>query len=111
MGDPVGKIAEVRKAVTPKSKMNRLSDRAFTALADPTRRAIFERLSQGGEVTVRDLVTQSGISQQAVSKHVGILRVAGLVGYRRHHGTNLYSARPGGAAPLIDWLAHVGILD
>jgi DNA-binding transcriptional ArsR family regulator len=111
MGDPVGKIAEVRKLATPKSKLNRLSDRVFSALADPTRRAIFERVSQGGEITVRDLVTQSGVSQQAVSKHVGMLQVAGLVGCRRHHGANLYSARPGGAAPLIKWLAHVGILD
>jgi DNA-binding transcriptional ArsR family regulator len=110
MGGPVGEVAEKRKLATPKSKLNRLSDRLFNALADPTRRAIFERLSQGSEVTVRELVAYSGVSQQAVAKHVGVLQVAGLVDFRRQYGTNFYSARPRGAAPLLKWLAQQGIL-
>ena len=45
----------------------------FAALGDPTRRALFERLSREGELTVRVLTGPSGVSQPAVSKHLGIL--------------------------------------
>ena len=55
------------------------SGQLFTALADPTRRAIFERLSREGEMTVRLLTDNSGVSQPAVSKHLGVLKRAGLV--------------------------------
>src|SRR3954454_9688341 len=76
-------------------------DVLFTALADPTRRAIFERLSRDGEQTVRALTDQSGVSQPAVSKHLGILKLAGLV-RDRHEGRHThYSAQLGALAPLI----------
>jgi DNA-binding transcriptional ArsR family regulator len=110
MRGPVGEIAEKRKLATPKSKLNRIADHIFSALGDPTRRAIFERVSQGGELTIRELVAYSGVSQQAVAKHIGMLQLAGLVDFRRHQGTNFYSARPRGAAPLLNWLAQQGIL-
>jgi len=55
------------------------SDTLFKTLADPTRRAIFERLSRDGEQTVRVLTAHSGVSQPAVSKHLGVLKLAGLV--------------------------------
>jgi DNA-binding transcriptional ArsR family regulator len=50
----------------------------FSALADPTRRAILERLSQG-EASVRDLAAPFNMSAQAISKHVAVLEAAGLI--------------------------------
>src|SRR2546427_9509636 len=80
----------------------------FKALADPTRRAIFERLSRGGERTVRVLTDYSGVSQPAVSKHLGVLRLAGLVRDRRDGRQTHYSAQPQGLVPLIDWMSLYG---
>jgi DNA-binding transcriptional ArsR family regulator len=77
----------------------------FTALADPTRRAIFERLSRGGELTVRVLTDHSGVSQPAVSKHLGVLKNAGLVRDRRDGRQTHYSARPQALKPLVDWMS------
>lgn len=75
----------------------------FKALADPTRRAIFERLCRGGEQTVGALTAQAGISQPAVSKHLGALKLAGLVRDRHEGRQTHYSALPGALSPLIDW--------
>ena len=58
-------------------------DLLFKALADPSRRALFERLCLDGEQTVGALTAGAGISQPAVSKHLGILKQAGLVQGRR----------------------------
>jgi DNA-binding transcriptional ArsR family regulator len=92
-------------------KLDRPSDRIFDALADPTRRAIFERLSALGELKVRSLTKHFGITQQAVARHLSVLHNAGLVTCRHDGGrANHYSARPPGAAPLLRWLAHQGIV-
>jgi len=80
----------------------------FSTLADPTRRAIFERLSRDGEQTVRALTDRAGVSQPAVSKHLGVLKHAGLVRDRRAGRQTHYSARPQGLAPLIDWMSLYG---
>jgi DNA-binding transcriptional ArsR family regulator len=80
------------------------TDHLFYALADPTRRAIFERLSRGGEQTVWMLTENSGVSQPAISKHLRVLKQAGLVLDRRHGRQTHYSAQPGGLAPLFDWI-------
>src|SRR5215470_12453870 len=80
----------------------------FTTLADPTRRAIFERLCRDGEQTVRALTDRAGVSQPAVSKHLGVLKHAGLVRDRRDGRQTHYSARLQGLAPLIDWMNHYG---
>src|ERR1700760_1326209 len=80
----------------------------FKALGDPTRRAIFERLSRDGELTVRALTDGSGVSQPAVSKHLGILKLAGLVRDRHAGRETHYSAQPQALAPLIDWMALYG---
>jgi DNA-binding transcriptional ArsR family regulator len=80
------------------------STEIFTVLADPTRCAIFERLARDGEQTVRVLTDHSGVSQPAVSKHLGVLKVAGLVLDRRDGRQTHYSARPQGLAPLLDWM-------
>ena len=76
----------------------------FSGLADPTRRAIFERLSGEGELTVRALTDHAGVSQPMVSKHLGILKQAGLVRGRRDGRETHYRARPQALTPLIDWL-------
>src|SRR5580698_744223 len=76
----------------------------FTAMADPTRRALFERLSRSGELTVRSLTDNSGVSQPAVSKHLRVLRQAGLVRSRHRGRETHYSARPRGLAPLLNWM-------
>src|ERR1700733_1972837 len=75
------------------------------SLADPTRRALFERLARHGPLTVRDLTAHSGVSQPAVSKHLSFLRSAGLVEAPHHGRHTYYSARPQGLAPLITWLS------
>ena len=78
-------------------------DLLFRTLADPTRRAIFERLCSDGETTVGALTAQAGVSQPVVSKHLGILRDAGLVRGRHAGRQTHYSAHPGALAPLLDW--------
>jgi len=79
----------------------------FRTLADPTRRAIFERLCREGEQTVGALTTGARISQPAVSKHLGLLKQAGLVRDRPEGRLTHYSARPGALAPLIDWSSRM----
>lgn len=83
-------------------------DTLFRTLADPTRRAIFERLCRKGEQTVVVLTAQSGVSQPAVSKHLGVLKRAGLVQDRHEGRQTHYSARPAALAPLIDWTSQMG---
>jgi len=78
-------------------------DAIFRTLADPTRRALFERLCREGEQTVGALTAQAGISQPAVSKHLGILKQAGLVSDRHAGRQTHYSARLKALAPLVDW--------
>src|SRR6266700_6749941 len=80
----------------------------FRSLADPTRRAIFERLTRDGEQTVRALTDHAGVSQPAVSKHLGVLKLAGLVRDRRQGRETHYSAQPQGLTPLIDWMSRYG---
>jgi DNA-binding transcriptional ArsR family regulator len=78
-------------------------DVIFRTLADPTRRAIFERLCREGEVTVGALTAGAGVSQPVVSRHLGVLKQAGLV-LDRHAGRQThYRALPGALAPLVDW--------
>jgi DNA-binding transcriptional ArsR family regulator len=82
-------------------------DALFRTLADPTRRAIFERLCRDGDLTVAALTAKAGVSQPAVSKHLGVLRQAGLV-RDRHEGRNThYSAQLGALAPLLDWTSQM----
>ncbi|BCW90907.1 hypothetical protein sos41_40830 [Alphaproteobacteria bacterium SO-S41] len=78
-------------------------DLLFRTLADPTRRAIFERLCREGETTVAGLTAHAGVSQPAVSKHLGVLKLAGLVRDRPEGRQTHYSAQLSALAPLIDW--------
>lgn len=81
------------------------ADAVFRALADPTRRAIFERLTRG-ESAVKDLTARFQVSQPAVSQHLAALRDAGLVTERREGRFAYYRAEPKGLRPLVDWIAH-----
>ena len=83
--------------------MQAATDDVFKALADPTRRAIFERLSRDGELTVHALTDRAGVSQPAVSKHLGVLKHARLVRDRREGRETHYSVQPRALAPLTDW--------
>ena len=78
-------------------------DTLFRTLADPTRRAIFERLCREGEQTVGALTARAGVSQPAVSKHLGVLKLAGLVRDRHQGRQTHYSADLSALVPLVDW--------
>jgi DNA-binding transcriptional ArsR family regulator len=78
-------------------------DALFQTLADPTRRAIFERLCREGEQTVGALTARAGVSQPAVSKHLRLLRQAKLVRDRHEGRQTHYSAEIGALAPLVNW--------
>jgi DNA-binding transcriptional ArsR family regulator len=86
--------------------MRAAPDDLFRALADPTRRAIYEHLVRNGEQTVRALTDRAGVSQPAVSKHLGVLKQAELVRDRPDGRQTYYRADPEGLAPLIDWIKH-----
>ena len=75
----------------------------FRALADPTRRAVYERLA-GGEMSVSELRTGMSVSQPAVSQHLAVLRGAGLVSERRAGRNAYYRAEPQGLDPLLGWI-------
>lgn len=79
----------------------------FKTLADPTRRRIFEQMCREGEKTVSALTARAGISQPAVSKHLGLLKQAGLVRDRHEGRQTHYSALPGALAPLVDWTSEM----
>jgi DNA-binding transcriptional ArsR family regulator len=84
------------------------ADPVFKALSDPTRRALFERLTREGELTVHALTTTSGVSQPMVSKHLTVLKRARLVHHRRAGRETHYTADPKALAPLFDWMSHYG---
>jgi DNA-binding transcriptional ArsR family regulator len=88
--------------------MQAVADNVLKALADPTRRALFERLARDGEQTVHSLTNRAGVSQPAVSKHLGILKHAKLVRFRREGRETHYSAQPQALRPLIDWMSIYG---
>src|SRR3981189_1805276 len=82
-------------------------DTLFRTLADPTRRALFERLCREGEQTVGALTARAGVSPPAVSKHLGVLKQAGLVRDRPQGRQPHYSAHLRALAPLTDWTSQM----
>jgi DNA-binding transcriptional ArsR family regulator len=89
--------------------MHSAPDDLFKALADPTRRALLERLLREGELNVRALTEQAGVSQPAVSKHLGVLKQAGLVRERPEGRVVHYRAEPQALAPLMDWVRFYAV--
>ena len=80
-------------------------DAVMRALADPTRRAVFERVARSNEITVVELTRGSGVTQGAISQHLKSLRRAGLVAERAQGRNVYYRAEPKGLGPLRDWLS------
>jgi DNA-binding transcriptional ArsR family regulator len=78
-------------------------------LADPTRRAVFERIVQSEEITVAELTQGSGVTQGAISQHLKSLKQAGLVAERPEGRNVFYRAEPEGLGPLVDWMSHYGV--
>ncbi len=78
-------------------------------LADPTRRAVFERIVRSDEITVVELTRGSGVTQGAISQHLKSLKLAGLVAERPEGGKVYYRAEPEGLAPLDDWMSHFAV--
>lgn len=82
-----------------------LEDRVFHALADPSRRAIFESLCEG-EAPVKALTGRFELSQPAISQHLSTLLKAGLVDRRKEGRQVFYRVEPEGLSPLVDWVAR-----
>jgi DNA-binding transcriptional ArsR family regulator len=78
-------------------------------LADPTRRAVFERIVGSGEITVVELTRGSGVTQGAISQHLKSLKLAGLVAERPEGRRVYYRAEPEGLGPLVDWMSHYAV--
>jgi DNA-binding transcriptional ArsR family regulator len=76
---------------------------ALAALADPTRRALFERL-RSGPASVGDLAAELPVSRPAVSQHLKALKVAGLVTDRPDGARRVYTIDPDGLGELRRWL-------
>jgi DNA-binding transcriptional ArsR family regulator len=81
-------------------------DAVMRTLADPTRRAVFERIASSNEMTVAELTRGSGVTQGAISQHLKSLKLAGLVAERPAGRNVYYRAEPEGLAPLADWIGH-----
>lgn len=84
-------------------------DTVMRALADSTRRAVYERIVGTGEITVAELTRGSGVTQGAVSQHLKSLKNAGLVAERPEGRNVYYRAESAGLAPLVDWMSHYGV--
>jgi len=78
-------------------------------LADPTRRAVFERVVKSEEITVLELTRGSDVTQGAISQHLKSLKQAGLVAERRKGRYVFYRAEPKGLVPLVDWMSHYSV--
>ena len=79
------------------------------ALADPTRRALFERVASAHEITVAELTKGSGVTQGAISQHLKSLKQAGLVAERPEGRNVYYRVQPEGLAPLVEWMSHYAV--
>lgn len=80
----------------------------FAALADPTRRAVFERLTSEGPASASQLATELPVTRQAIAKHLATLDEAGLV-ERNPVGREVqYSARLQPLSDVTTWLEEVG---
>ncbi|QNQ10271.1 ArsR/SmtB family transcription factor [Sphingomonas alpina] len=84
-------------------------DAIMRTLADPTRRAVFERVVSTDEISVAELTEGSGVTQGAISQHLKSLKLAGLVVERPEGRKVYYRAQPDGLAPLAEWMRHYGV--
>jgi DNA-binding transcriptional ArsR family regulator len=78
----------------------------FSAVADPTRRALLRMLAEGGEMNVSELLAPFSVSQPAISKHLRVLRGAGLVRSRSAGRARLYMLDAQRLHEVHDWVSH-----
>jgi DNA-binding transcriptional ArsR family regulator len=78
-------------------------ERAFDALGDPTRRAVFRRVRKGNR-SVREIADGMDVSRPAVSQHLKVLKSAGLVVVQIKGARRLYGIDPNGIEALKEWL-------
>src|SRR5688500_13347325 len=81
-------------------------DTVLRALADPTRRGLFERVAGAAEITVGELTRGSGVTQGAVSKLLKPRNQAGLVAERPQGRNTYYRAQREGFEPMIEWMTR-----
>ena len=81
-------------------------DSLFAALADPTRRAIIERLLAAGELSVGDVAAPFAISTPAISRHLQVLQRAGLIERRIERQWRFVRVRADALAPVDSWLSR-----
>ena len=84
-------------------------DSVLRALADPTRRGLFERVSAADEITVGELTHGSGVTQGAISQHLKALKRAGLVAERPEGRKVFYRANPQGLEPMLEWMTRYAV--
>jgi DNA-binding transcriptional ArsR family regulator len=80
----------------------------FSALADPSRRFLVERLAERGEATPTELAEELPVTRQAVTKHLASLEAAGLVHATREGRTTVYRLDPAPLAEATAWIERVG---
>ena len=83
-------------------------DRVFSALSDPTRRAVITCLSDGGPTTLARLADELPVTRQAVAKHLAALGDAGLVDATRAGRETRYHLTPGPLSAAVAWIERVG---
>ncbi len=84
------------------------SDQVFQALADPTRRTLLRALSEEGPSTLAQLSSHVSVTRQAVTKHLTILRDAGLVAGHGETRGRRYRLTPAPLADAMGWMVDVG---
>jgi DNA-binding transcriptional ArsR family regulator len=80
----------------------------LAALADPSRRALFERLNSRGPASASQLATELPISRQAIAKHLSLLNSVGLVDRAEQGRQVVYTARVSPLQDVANWLETVG---
>ncbi|MGK2949484.1 MAG: ArsR/SmtB family transcription factor [Acidimicrobiales bacterium] len=94
--------------MNPRSDPEARAGEVFEALADPTRRAVLRRVAEGGPCTATEVAAALPVTRQAVAKHLGVLRSAGLVAHVRTGRETRYSATPGPLTEAGRWLTATG---
>jgi DNA-binding transcriptional ArsR family regulator len=87
---------------------DRRVDAVFSALADPTRRAVLRAIADRGQLTATQLSAQFPVSRQAVTKHLSALSDAGLLRTSRQGRELFYELTPAPLADALDWITGVG---
>lgn len=83
---------------------------AFTALADPTRRAIVELLAQRGELAASEIAANFPISAPAISQHLKVLREADVLRMEKRAQQRIYRLNPQAMQEVQSWAAHMAQL-